>query len=181
MQSELIYLDYNASTPVLPEVLETMLPYFSERFANPASHSHESGRMVAEAVEIAREQVASLLGASAQEIIFTSGATESLNLAIQGLWRVFKQHRRKFLVLCTEHHAVLDVLKYLESEGAQVELIPVDQDGRIDVEHYQSMLGNDVLAVCAMAANNETGRIYPVAELSALAHEFGAYFICDAT
>lgn len=181
MRSELIYLDYNASTPVLPEVLDAMLPYFSDQFANPASHSHEAGRMVAEAVEIAREQVASLIGVTAQEMIFTSGATESLNLAIQGLWRVFKQHRRRFLVLCTEHHAVLDVLKHLKSEGAQVEMIPVDAEGRIDVERFKMMLSNDVLAVCAMAANNETGRIHPVAELSGPAHEFGAYFICDAT
>jgi cysteine desulfurase len=181
MQPDLIYLDYNASTPVLPEVLERMLPWISANFANPASHSHQPGRLAAEAIEIAREQVAQLIGAEPQEVLLTSGATESLNLAIQGLFEVYRHKRNKILALATEHKAVLDVLENLQNKGLETELIPVDSEGRVDPETIKERLSEHVLAVCVMAANNETGRIYPVSEIARIAHEAGAFVICDAT
>jgi len=181
MLSDLLYLDYNASTPVHPNVLEKMLPWFSGYFANAASSSHLAGRLSAEALEIAREQVASSIRAEPAEIIFTSGATESLNLAIQGLWEAFKTRKDKILAITTEHLAVMDVLTNLNSKGLHTEFISVDGEGRVDMDILKAKLNDSVLAVCVMAANNETGRLLPVAEMAKLAHDAGAFVICDAT
>jgi cysteine desulfurase len=181
MQSDFIYLDYNASTPVHPQVLEPMMPWFGKQFANPASVSHSAGRMAAEAIEIAREQIAQSIGAETSEVIFTSGATESINLAIQGLWEVFKTKRNKIIAVQTEHLAVLDVLSNLKNKGLETDFFPVDKEGRIDIREFGKRLNDSVLAVCIMAANNETGRLLPVDEIAKMAHEAGAFVICDAT
>ena len=181
-----VYLDNHATTRVDPRVVEAMLPYFTEVFGNPASTSHAAGWQAKEAVDAARESIAMNIGASAREIVFTSGATESNNLAIRG---VAERHRRRgnhLVTLTTEHKAVLDPIERLGRRGFEVTLVPVEQApsdyaGRVDLERLASVIRDDTLLVSVMLANNEIGIIQPIAEIGRLCKERGVLFHCDAT
>jgi len=181
-----IYMDHHATTPVDPRVLEAMLPYFTEHFGNAASKSHSFGWKAEEAVEAAREEVARLVGATAREIVFTSGATESDNLAVKGAARFHAAapssgRQGKHLVTCaTEHHAVLDSMAALEREGFQVTRLPVGPDGRLDPEQVRAALRPDTTLVSVMHANNETGVVHPVEEIGKITRAAGVLFHCDA-
>jgi cysteine desulfurase len=175
-----IYMDHHATTPVDPRVLEAMLPYFTEHFGNAASKSHAFGWRAEEAVEAARARVAALIGAEPREIAFTSGATESDNLAIKGAAR-FHQARGRHLVSCaTEHKAVLDSLHALERQGFEVALLPVDRDGRVDPEAVARAIRPDTILVSIMHANNETGVLQPIEEIGRVTRERGVLFHTDA-
>lgn len=174
-----VYLDHHASTPVDKRVLEQMLPYFGPEFGNPAS-SHGWGQRAARAVEQARAQVAALIGAQPLELIFTSGATESVNLALKGLVRQ-GERRRKLITARSEHPAVLDCCAYLSEHGLQIEYLDLDHHGHIDLGQLRELLDDNALCVSLMYANNEIGVLHDVAAIGALAHERGAFFHCDAT
>lgn len=176
-----IYLDYNATTPVDDRVLDAMLPYFSRRFGNSASRTHAYGWEADEAVKLARKSVAGLLGCEPGELVFTSGATESINLGIKGAAAAYQSKGRHFITCTTEHRAVLDVFEHLERDGAEVTRLPVQPDGRLDPELLRSVLRNDTVLVAIMLANNETGVLQPIRELAELTHERGALFFCDTT
>lgn len=179
--NEGVYLDYNATTPVLPEVLEAMHPYFTERFGNPAS-PHLWGKEAHDAVESARQTLAQGLGVSPQELTFTSGATEALNLALFGIAHAYQQTgRRHILISATEHKAILDPAKALAARGWEVELLPVDTNGLISPDSLKQALRSDTLLVAIMLANNETGVLQPIKALATVAHEQGAIFLCDTT
>lgn len=177
----MIYLDYNATTPVAEEVLETMWPWFRASYGNPSSAGHTLGREAAKAVDEAREKLASLICCSASELVFTSGATEANNLALKGLFGLAPLERRRLLVGATEHKSVLEVAKALEERGAELDLIPVDRHGVVDLSALEELLGPDVLAVSVMAANNETGTLNPIQQVAVMAHAFGAVVHTDAT
>lgn len=166
-----IYLDYNATTPCAPEVIEAMLPYFGDHFGNAASKSHPYGWMAENAVEMAREQIANLIGAQSKEIIFTSGATEAINLAIKGIFDLKKGEKQHFITCQTEHKAVLDTFKSIESEGAEVTYLPVDRMGEIDLEQLKIAILPHTKMIALMWANNETGVIYPIEEIKKIAEE----------
>jgi cysteine desulfurase len=175
-----IYLDYHATTPVDPRVLEVMLPFFSQEFGNAASKSHAFGWRAEEAVEGGRASVARLIGASAKEIVWTSGATESNNLAIKGVAQ-FYQEKGKHLVTCkTEHKAVLDSMHALERQGFEVTFLDVERDGRVDPERVRGALRKDTILVSIMHANNETGVLHPVEEIGEITRAAGVLFHCDA-
>ena len=175
-----IYLDYNATTPCDPRVLEKILPYMSEIYGNPSNGLHKQGRDSARAVESARDQVAELIGASSHEIIFTSGATESDNLAVLGLARVNRDTgRNKIVTSEIEHKAVLSACKKLQEEGFEVEILSVDTQGRISLEEARRKIDDKTLLVTIHGANNEIGTIQPIQELTQLAHQHGALFHCD--
>jgi cysteine desulfurase len=175
-----IYMDCNATTPVAPRVLEAMLPFFTTEFGNAASKSHAFGWRAEEAVEGARAEVALLIGATAREIVFTSGATESDNLAIKGAAR-FHQSKGRHLVTCrTEHKAVLDSMQALERQGFEVTLLPVGRDGRVDPDDLRRALRPDTILVSIMHANNETGVLHPLEEIGRIARERGVLFHTDA-
>jgi cysteine desulfurase len=176
-----IYLDYNATTPCDPRVLATMLPYFTERFGNAASRSHPFGWAAEEAVDHAREQAAALIGASAKEIIWTSGSTESANLAIKGVARMYREQGDHIITAVTEHKCVLDTCKHLEQEGFRVTYLPVDKTGRIDLAQLAGAITPKTILIAIMAANNEIGTLHPVAEIGRLAKQKGILFFCDAT
>lgn len=179
--TEPLYLDHNSTTPVDALVLEQMLPWFSRHFGNASSSLHAFGWRAAEVVKIAREQTAALIGAEPGEIYFTSGATESLNLAIKGLFETSAAERRQILSYPTEHRAVLDTLRYLEKKGAEIIMAGVNEQGLPDTEALRNATGRQTLAVVAMLANNETGVLFPAGEIGAIAREAGAVYICDAT
>ncbi|ACL63975.1 cysteine desulfurase IscS [Anaeromyxobacter dehalogenans 2CP-1] len=175
-----IYMDYHATTPVDPRVLEAMLPYFTTEYGNAASKSHAFGWKAEEAVEAAREEVAKLIGASAKEIVWTSGATESDNLAVKGAAH-FYQAKGKHLVTCkTEHKAVLDSMHALERQGFEVTFLEPERDGRLDPAKVQAALRPDTILVSVMHANNETGVVHPIAEIGRIARGAGVVFHCDA-
>lgn len=176
-----IYLDYNATTPVDKRVLEAMLPYFSEKFGNAASRTHAFGWIAEDAVKTAREQVAALINCEAQEIVFTSGATEAINLALKGLWENYGSKRNHIITVKTEHKAVLDTCKFLERKGAEVTYLHVDREGLIDLDELKSALKPETLVVAVMYVNNETGVIQPVKQVAELAHSNGSFMMCDAT
>jgi cysteine desulfurase len=181
MSSDVIYLDYNASTPCDPRVVEAMQPYFDTVWANPSSRSHGPGREAFTALEAARNSVASSLGArSATEIFFTSGATEANNLALAGAARALVGRGRHLVTQSTEHPSVLAVLHALRSEGWELSEIGVDRVGRIDLESLESVLREDTVLLSLMLANNETGTLQPVREAADLAHARGALVHCDA-
>ena len=163
-----IYLDYNATTPCDPAVVEAMLPFFSTHFGNASSKSHAYGWWADEAVQNSREQVASLIGADSQEIIFTSGATESVNLAIRGYATANADRGRHIITVATEHKAVLEVCEYLGSQQFEVTILPVDANGMITTADLEAALRPDTLLVAVMYANNETGVIYPIQEMGTL-------------
>ena len=176
-----IYLDYNATTPCDPRVVEKMLPFFSEIYGNPANGLHKQGRLAAKAVDEAREQVAELIGARAHEIVFTSGATESDNLAILGVARIHSSEKRNRVVTsAVEHKAVLLASKKLKEEGYDVVFLPVDSDGRVLFEKAKDVINENTLLVSVQGANNEIGTIQPIAQIAELAHSYGAIVHCDA-
>jgi cysteine desulfurase len=175
-----VYMDCNATTPVDPRVLEAMLPFFTVHFGNAASRSHAFGWRAEEAVEAARAEVARLIGATAREIVFTSGATESDNLAIKGAAR-FHQSRGRHLVTCrTEHKAVLDSMHALERQGFEVTFLPVGGDGRVEPDEVRKAIRPDTILVSVMHANNETGVLHPVEEIGRITRERGVLFHTDA-
>src|SRR5881296_4296449 len=157
-----IYMDYHATTPVDPRVLDTMLPYFTQQFGNAASRNHPFGWKAEEAVEKARKQVADLIGTSAKEIIFTSGATESDNLAIKGVAEMYKEKGNHIITAVTEHKAVLDTCKRLEKYGYRVTYLPVQKDGLIDLDDLKRAIDDKTILVTIMAANNEIGVLQPI-------------------
>ena len=176
-----IYLDHNATTPCDPRVIEKMLPYFSQWYGNPANGLHRQGRMAAKAVDEAREQVAALIGAHPQEIIFTSGATESNNLAILGLAHsAYGNQRRRIVTTAVEHKAILLPCEQLRTEGFEVISLPVDGNGRVSLPAAKEAIVDGTLLVSVQAANNEIGTIQPVREIAQLAHAHGALVHCDA-
>ncbi len=175
-----IYLDNHATTPVDPRVVEAMLPFFTEAFGNPASRNHPFGWTAATAVENARKQVARLINASTKEIVFTSGATESDNLAIKGAARRYRERGDHLITLATEHKAVLDSAKRLEAEGFHVAYARLRPDGRVDLEDLQRAITDRTLLVSIMAANNEIGVVQPLAEIGRLCRARGVLFHTDA-
>ena len=176
-----IYLDNNATTPMDPRVLEAMIPYFTQKFGNAASRNHPFGWVAEEAVDYAREQVAKVIGASEKEIIFTSGATEADNLAIKGVFEMYKEKGNHVITAVTEHKAVLDTCKHIEKLGARVTYLPVKEDGLIDLAELEAAMTPETILVSIMYGNNEIGVIQPVKEISAIAHKHGALFMTDAT
>jgi cysteine desulfurase len=175
-----IYMDYHATTPVDPRVLETMMPYFTEQFGNAASRNHAFGWAAEAAVENARGQVAALLGANVKEIIFTSGATESNNLAIKGVAEMYREKGNHIITCVTEHKAVIDTCKKLEKQGARVTYLPVQKDGRISLDDLRAAITDKTVLITIMTANNEIGVLQPVAEIGAIAKERGVLFHTDA-
>jgi cysteine desulfurase len=175
-----IYLDNNATTPMDPRVLEAMLPYFNNKFGNAASRNHAFGWVAEEAVDYAREQVARLIGANEKEIIFTSGATESDNLAIKGVFEMYKDKGNHIITATTEHKAVLDTCKHVEKLGARVTYLDVKADGLIDLAELEAAMTPETILVAIMYGNNEIGVIQPIKEISAIAHKHGALFMTDA-
>ena len=176
-----IYLDYNATTPCDPRVVEKMLPFFSGIYGNPANGLHKQGRLAAKAVDEARDQVANLIGARSSEIVFTSGATESDNLAVLGFARLHHGEKRNRIVTsAVEHKAVLLACKKLQEEGFDVVFLPVDNDGRVLLDKAKDAINGNTLLVSIQGANNEIGTIQPVAPIADLAHKNGALLHCDA-
>jgi len=175
-----IYMDNHATTPMDPRVLEEMLPYFREKFGNAASRNHSFGWVAEEGVETARERVAKLIGAATKEIIFTSGGTESDNLAIKGVAEMYKEKGNHIITAVTEHKAVLDSCKRLEKNGYRVTYLPIQKDGLIDLEDLKHAMDDKTILVTIMAANNEIGVIQAIAEIGKLCHERGVIFHTDA-
>lgn len=175
-----IYMDNNATTPVDPRVLEAMLPYFREEFGNAASRNHSFGWRAEEAVDKAREQIARLIGADPREIIFTSGATESDNLALKGVAEMYRERGKHIVTQVTEHKAVLDSAKRLEKQGFEVTYLPVDRDGLVDPDDVRKAIKDTTVLVSIMAANNEIGVLQPVCEIGRIAKERGVLFHSDA-
>jgi cysteine desulfurase len=175
-----IYMDNHATTPVDPRVLEAMLPYFTERFGNAASRNHSFGWQAEEAVETGRKQVADLIGASAKEIVFTSGATESDNLAIKGVAEMYRQKGNHIITAVTEHKAVLDTCKRLEKQGFEVTYLRVQRDGLVDLDELKRAITDKTILVTIMMVNNEVGVVQPIAEIGRLARERGIVFHTDA-
>jgi cysteine desulfurase len=174
-----IYMDNHATTPVDPRVLDEMLPFFSDRFGNAASRNHVFGWKAEEAVENARDHVARLINASPKEIIFTSGATESDNLAIKGVAEMYREKGNHIITQATEHKAVLDPCKRLEKYGYEVTYLPVQKDGRIDLDQLRAAITPKTILITIMYANNEIGVVQPVAEIGQIAKEHGILFHTD--
>jgi cysteine desulfurase len=174
-----VYMDNNATTPCDPRVVEAMLPYFTRYFGNAASRSHAYGWEAEEAVKYAREQVAALTGAEPGEIIFTSGATEADNLAIKGVLEMYGAKGNHIITVATEHKAVLDTCKHIEKEGAEITYLPVDADGMINLQQLETAIKPTTILVAVMYANNETGVVQPVKEISAIAKKYGVLFFSD--
>ena len=176
-----IYMDYNATTPVDPRVLDAMLPCFSDHFGNAASRTHPYGWAAAKLAESARARIAAAIGAHPEEIVFTSGATEANNLAIKGFAHAVRGHRGHVVTCATEHKAVLDPCAALEREGFAVTILPVDADGRLDPQRVAEALTARTGLASVMLANNETGTLHPIAAIAALCRERGVVLHCDAT
>lgn len=177
--TEPIYLDYNATTPIAPEVFDAMAPFLREHFGNPSS-SHPYGRRAAEAVAQARAEVAALLGAQSAEIVFTGCATEANNLALRGVARALRHQGRHLIISAVEHPSVLAPAERLRAEGWEVTVLPVDEYGRVAPQQLAAALRADTVLVSVMHANNEVGTVQPIAELARLAHARGALFHTDA-
>jgi cysteine desulfurase len=182
MESErqLIYLDNNSTTKIDPRVLESMMPYLTGKYAN-ASSTHLFGKDVSDAVKKARSKVAGILYAEPYEITFTSGATEAINLAIKGVAENYQSKGKHIVTVSTEHSAVLDTCQYLERKGFEVTYLSVKSDGLIDLDELKTVLRDDTILVSVMLANNETGVLQPIKEISELSHNVGALFMSDAT
>lgn len=176
-----VYLDYNATTPVDKRVLEAMLPYFTEKYGNAASRTHAFGWIAEDAVTTARRQVADLINCLEQEVVFTSGATEAINLAIKGVWENYQVKGNHIITASTEHKAVLDTCKSLERKGARITCLPVDREGLIDPDDLRKALTPQTILVSIMYANNETGVIQPVSRIAEMVHANNSIFMCDAT
>jgi cysteine desulfurase len=176
-----IYLDSHATTPVDPRVLEAMLPYFTEKFGNAASRNHAFGWEAEEAVDQARRQIARLIHADSKEIVFTSGATESDNLALKGVVEMYREKGDHIITSATEHRAVLDTAKALEKRGVKVTYLPVDKTGMVNPDDVRNAITDKTILISIMLANNEIGTINPVKEIGKIAKEKGVIFHCDAT
>lgn len=179
-KQEVVYLDNNATTPIDPRVLDAMMPFLTNEFGN-ASSTHQFGIQAYEAVKSARVQVSELIGAEAHEIVFTSGATEAINLAIKGVAENYQTKGKHIVTVSTEHSAVLDTCQYLESKGFEITYLSVNIDGLIDLDELKSVLRDDTILVSVMLANNETGVIQPIKEIAELSHGVDALFMSDAT
>jgi cysteine desulfurase len=176
-----IYLDNNATTPMDPRVLDTMIPYFTQKFGNAASRNHSFGWIAEEAVDYAREQVAKLIGADPKEIIFTSGATEGDNLAIKGVFEMYASKGNHIITTTIEHKAVLDTCKHLEKQGAEITYLPVDDEGMINLADLEKAITPKTILLAIMYANNEIGVVNPMKEISAIASKHGVLVMSDAT
>jgi len=176
-----IFMDNHSTTPVDPRVLEAMLPYFIEKFGNAASRNHQFGWEAEEAVEHARKQIAKLINCDAKELVFTSGATESDNLALKGVVEMYKEKGDHVITCMTEHRAVLDACKSLEKRGIKVTYLPVAKDGLVSPDDVRKAMTDKTILISIMMANNEIGAIHPVAEIGKIAKEKGILFHCDAT
>jgi cysteine desulfurase len=174
-----IYLDYQATTPCDPRVVEAMLPYFTEKFGNPHSRNHMYGWEAEEAVEKARGQIGAIIGASDKEIIFTSGATESNNLAIKGVAQFYKGKKNHIITVVTEHKCVLDACRHLELDGFEITYLPVKQDGLIDLDQLKAAIKDTTVLVSVMGVNNEIGVVQPLAEIGAICRSKGVFFHTD--
>lgn len=179
-KSQLTYLDYNATTPIDPRVLEAMLPFLKDNFANPSS-THHFGQSTNEKVKQAREQIADFINSEPNELIFTSGATEAINIAIKGVAESYSSKGKHIITVSTEHKAVLDTCKDLERKGFEVTYLTVQSNGLIDLAELQKAIRLNTILVSVMYVNNETGVIQPIKEIAKLAHEKGALFMTDAT
>ena len=176
----MIYLDYHATTPCDPRVVDAMLPYFRQFFGNPSSADHRPGRIAAEAVDTARARIAALIGAHPREIVFTSGATESNNLAILGVADAARGDRKRIVTSAIEHKAILAPCEQLRSRGYDVVVLPVDRDGTVSLDATRAAITDDTLLVSVHAANNEVGTLQSIAEIATLAHTHGALMHTDA-
>lgn len=176
-----IYLDNNSTTPVDQRVLDAMLPYFTNKFGNAASRNHSFGWIAEEAVDKAREQVASLIGADHTEIMFTSGATEAVNLALKGIFESYRTKGNHIITCVTEHKAVLDSCKHIEKMGGNITYLPVDTKGRIDLKNLRDAITPATILIAIMYANNETGVIQPIREIAQVAADNNILFFSDAT
>ena len=176
-----VYLDHNATTPCDSRVVEAMIPYFTQQFGNASSRTHSFGWQAEEAVELAREQVAKLIGAEPKEIVFTSGATESDNLAIKGVFENYASKGNHIITAVTEHKAVLDTCKHVEKKGAEVTYLGVDAEGIISLTELEAAIRPNTVLLSFMYANNETGTVQPINEIGALAKKHGILFFTDAT
>ena len=177
----LIYLDNNSTTPCDPRVVETMVPYFFEKHGNAASRSHQFGWEAEDAVDYAREQIASLIGADEKEIIFTSGATESNNLALKGVFEMYAKKGNHIITAETEHKAIIDTCKHLEKAGAEITWLKVQEDGLVDLAELEAAIKPSTILVSIMWANNETGVIQPMREIAQICEKHGVLFHSDAT
>jgi cysteine desulfurase len=175
-----VYLDNHATTQTDPRVLDAMMPYFNEKFGNPHSGSHYYGWETAEAVDLARQQVASSIGALPSEIYFTSGATEANNMALKGVARFYRAKKNHIITCVTEHPCILESAKELEGEGTNVTYLKVDSHGLINVDELKKSITKDTLIVSIMAVQNEIGTVQPIAEIGKLCHEYGVYLHTDA-
>jgi len=176
----IIYLDYNSTTPIDPRVLDAMLPFLQDNFANPSS-THHFGQNINENVKQAREQIADFINAESNELIFTSGATEAINMAIKGVAESYSNKGKHIITASTEHKAVIDTCKDLERKGFEVTYLPVQPNGLIDLAELEKAIRLDTILVSVMYVNNETGVIQPIKEITQLAQEKGALFMTDAT
>jgi len=176
-----IFMDNHSTTPVDPKVLEAMLPYFTEKFGNAASRNHLFGWEAEKAVETSRQEIATLIGADPKEIVFTSGATESNNLALKGIVEMYREKGDHIITTATEHRSVLDTVRKLEKNGIQVTIVPVDAYGVAQPDEIRKAITDKTVLISAMMVNNEIGTINPVAEIGQLAKEKGILFHCDAT
>ncbi|MEM9379875.1 MAG: IscS subfamily cysteine desulfurase [Planctomycetota bacterium] len=176
-----IYLDYQATTPVDKRVLDAMLPFFTNEFGNAASRSHAFGWKAEEAVDTAREQIASIMNASPKEIVFTSGSTEAINLAMKGVGDMYGSKGKHVITSLAEHKAVLDTAKHMEKEGFEVTYLQPNEDGAITAEQVRDAIRDDTILVSLMWANNEVGTINPIREIGAVCREKGVLFFTDAT
>jgi cysteine desulfurase len=181
MISNLIYADNNATTRVDDDVLKAMLPYFSEIYGNAASRMHAQGWLADAAVETAKSQIASMLNCEPAEIIFTSGATEAVNLALKGIYEAYLTKGNHIITCKTEHKAVLDTCAYLQTKGAEITYLNVDRQGLIDLQELKDAIRNTTIAVSIMAGNNETGVIQPIEEIATICNEHKIIFFSDAT
>jgi cysteine desulfurase len=178
--TSLIYLDNNATTQMDERVLESMIPYFTSVYGNPAS-THHFGKGINKIVDESRRKIADFIGCRPKELIFTSGATESINLALKGLALHYQDKKNKIITFSTEHKAVLDTCKYLEQIGFEIVILEVDRNGLVDLNDLKDKVDKYTLCVCVMLANNETGVIQPIEEISKIVHQQGALMVCDAT
>jgi cysteine desulfurase len=178
---KLIYLDNNSTTPTDPRVVETMLPYFTQHFGNAASRNHPFGWVAEEGVDYAREQVGKLIGAEDKEIIFTSGATEAINLALKGAFEMYAKKGNHIITVKTEHKAVLDTCKHLEKMGGEVTYLDVKYDAMIDLAELEAAIKPNTILVCVMYANNETGVIQPMKEIGQICEKHGVLLMSDIT
>jgi len=176
-----IYLDYQATTPVDPRVLDEMIPYFTEKFGNAASRSHSFGWAAEEAVEKSRKRIAKLIGASPKEIVFTSGSTEGINLAMKGAAEMYASKGKHIITSLVEHKAVLDTAKHLEKNGYEVTYLTPDRTGRVSVESVRDAMREDTILVALIWASNEIGTLNPIREIGELCHERGVLFFTDGT